>query len=183
MAQPAQPPQPTALPAGARSRGLIPPGHKVALRDLAPGHPVRRYNQVIGYATQAIAEDEGLGPTPFTAPNAHHAVGALEASFSFRVPQVTQVLGCHHTCAGAGVDATSFIWRNPTRARLGVHGVRVRVREYTVTLSWPACTKLLADHGGTRTHNLHLSSCSKPEGDALSIRPRGLTQLRIPLTT
>ena len=48
----------TALPAGARSRGLIPPGHKVALRDLAPGHPVRRYNQVIGYATQAIAAGE-----------------------------------------------------------------------------------------------------------------------------
>ncbi len=48
----------TALPGGARSRGLIPPGHKVALRDLATGHPVRRYNQVIGYATQAIASGE-----------------------------------------------------------------------------------------------------------------------------
>jgi altronate hydrolase len=35
--------------------GLVPPGHKVATRDIAPGEPVRRYNQVIGQATQAIA--------------------------------------------------------------------------------------------------------------------------------
>jgi altronate hydrolase len=44
----------TALPSGATSKGLIPPGHKVALRDLAAGQPVRRYNQVIGYASKAI---------------------------------------------------------------------------------------------------------------------------------
>jgi altronate hydrolase len=35
--------------------GLIPPGHKVAAVALQPGDPVRRYNQVIGTATQAIA--------------------------------------------------------------------------------------------------------------------------------
>ncbi len=33
----------------------IPPGHKVATRALAAGSPVHRYNQVIGFATQAIA--------------------------------------------------------------------------------------------------------------------------------
>ncbi len=43
------------LPGGATSRGLIPPGHKVALRHLPLGQAVRRYNQVIGYATQPIA--------------------------------------------------------------------------------------------------------------------------------
>lgn len=32
----------------------IHPGHKVALRDLAEGEPVRKYGQVIGCATQAI---------------------------------------------------------------------------------------------------------------------------------
>jgi altronate hydrolase len=48
----------TALPGGATSRGLIPPGHKVALHDLSSGHPVRRYNQVIGYATRAITAGE-----------------------------------------------------------------------------------------------------------------------------
>jgi altronate hydrolase len=34
--------------------GLIPPGHKIAVRALAPGQPVRRYGQVIGFASQAI---------------------------------------------------------------------------------------------------------------------------------
>ena len=34
--------------------GLIPPGHKVATKSIAAGEPVRRYNQVIGHATQAI---------------------------------------------------------------------------------------------------------------------------------
>ncbi|MEY2661449.1 MAG: hypothetical protein RLZZ123_2621, partial [Pseudomonadota bacterium] len=48
----------TKLPSGATSRGLIPPGHKVALRELPVGHAVRRYNQVIGYATQPIAAGE-----------------------------------------------------------------------------------------------------------------------------
>jgi altronate hydrolase len=35
--------------------GLIPPGHKVAARAIALGEPVRRYNQIIGTATQPIA--------------------------------------------------------------------------------------------------------------------------------
>jgi len=48
----------TALPApddGVRVVGLIPPGHKIAVRDIAAGAPVRRYNQIIGTAKQAIA--------------------------------------------------------------------------------------------------------------------------------
>ena len=39
-------------------RGLIPPGHKIAVRDIAPGQPVRRYNQIIGFASQPIAAGE-----------------------------------------------------------------------------------------------------------------------------
>jgi altronate hydrolase len=35
--------------------GLVPPGHKVASCAIAAGEPVRRYGQVIGTATQAIA--------------------------------------------------------------------------------------------------------------------------------
>ncbi len=35
--------------------GLVPPGHKVATRAIAPGEPVWRYGQIIGTATQAIA--------------------------------------------------------------------------------------------------------------------------------
>ena len=39
-------------------RGLIPPGHKIATRAIAAGEPVRRYNQIIGFASQAIAPGE-----------------------------------------------------------------------------------------------------------------------------
>jgi altronate hydrolase len=35
--------------------GLVPPGHKLATRAIAAGEPVRRYNQIIGSATQDIA--------------------------------------------------------------------------------------------------------------------------------
>ena len=34
--------------------GLIPPGHKMAARAIEPGQPVRRYGQIIGFASQAI---------------------------------------------------------------------------------------------------------------------------------
>lgn len=39
---------------GVTVTGLVPPGHKVATRDIAVGEPVRRYDQIIGVATQAI---------------------------------------------------------------------------------------------------------------------------------
>lgn len=38
--------------------GLIPPGHKVATRAIEPGQPVRRYGQVIGFASRPIAPGE-----------------------------------------------------------------------------------------------------------------------------
>ncbi|WP_186063974.1 UxaA family hydrolase [Burkholderia gladioli] len=36
----------------------IPPAHKIACRDVAQGAPVRRYGQIIGFATQAIPAGE-----------------------------------------------------------------------------------------------------------------------------
>ena len=39
-------------------KGLIPADHKVATRALAAGSPVRRYNQIIGFASKAIAAGE-----------------------------------------------------------------------------------------------------------------------------
>ena len=53
------------LAAGARvesehleCRDAIPPGHKVATRAIAKGAPVKRYNQIIGFATRDIAPGE-----------------------------------------------------------------------------------------------------------------------------
>jgi altronate hydrolase len=39
-------------------RGLIPAGHKVATHAIAAGEPVRRYNQIIGFASKPIAAGE-----------------------------------------------------------------------------------------------------------------------------
>ncbi len=39
-------------------KGLVPPGHKVAMRAIAQGQAVRRYNQIIGFATRDIAPGE-----------------------------------------------------------------------------------------------------------------------------
>ena len=38
--------------------GLIPPGHKVATRAIVKGAPVKRYNQIIGFASRDIAPGE-----------------------------------------------------------------------------------------------------------------------------
>ena len=38
--------------------GLIPPGHKVATHAIPAGSPVKRYNQIIGFAKRAIAPGE-----------------------------------------------------------------------------------------------------------------------------
>lgn len=43
---------------GVTVSGLVPPGHKVATHNIATGEPVRRYDQIIGVATQAIAAGE-----------------------------------------------------------------------------------------------------------------------------
>src|ERR1043166_8673681 len=38
--------------------GLVPPGHKVATRPIAQGAPVKRYNQIIGFAKRAVQPGE-----------------------------------------------------------------------------------------------------------------------------
>lgn len=39
-------------------RGIIPAGHKVATHGIASGESVRRYNQIIGFASRAITAGE-----------------------------------------------------------------------------------------------------------------------------
>lgn len=39
---------------------VIPPGHKIAVREINAGDAVRRYNQIIGFATQPISAGEAV---------------------------------------------------------------------------------------------------------------------------
>ncbi|HRI17409.1 MAG TPA: altronate dehydratase family protein [Burkholderiaceae bacterium] len=63
---------------GVTVAGLIPPGHKVAVRAIAAGAPVRRYNQVIGSARVAIAPGQHVHThnLEFGSFERDHAVGA-----------------------------------------------------------------------------------------------------------
>lgn len=59
-----------------RAAADIPPGHKLALNALAAGQEVRRYGQVIGFATAAIAPGEHV--------HSHNlAVGSMALSYEF----------------------------------------------------------------------------------------------------
>lgn len=54
----------------------ISPGHKIALRPVAPGQPVRRYGQVIGFATTAIATGDHV--------HSHNlAVGSMTLDYEY----------------------------------------------------------------------------------------------------
>ena len=76
--------------------GLIPPGHKVAVRDVQAGAPVRRYGQIIGFATQPIRRGQhvhvhNLGMADFERDAAQ--VATLDARATVLVPQPASFMG------------------------------------------------------------------------------------------
>ena len=61
---------------GISTLAAIPAGHKVAVRDIAEGRPVRRYSQIIGFATHAIRAGEHV--------HVHNlAMGSFERDYAF----------------------------------------------------------------------------------------------------
>ena len=74
--------------AGVTVAGLIPPGHKIAVRAIAPGAPVRRYNQIIGTAKQAIAAGQHVHThnLAFSSFDRGHAFGG-DARLTALVPE------------------------------------------------------------------------------------------------
>jgi altronate hydrolase len=59
-----------------RAAVTIPAGHKLAVREIAAGQPVRRYNQIIGFATRAIRAGEHV--------HVHNlAMGQFERDYAF----------------------------------------------------------------------------------------------------
>src|SRR5690349_23290516 len=56
--------------------GLVPPGHKVATHAIVRGQPVKRYNQVIGFASRDIAPGEHV--------HLHNlAMGSFDRDYAF----------------------------------------------------------------------------------------------------
>jgi altronate hydrolase len=107
-------------------KGLIPPGHKVATRAIAVGEPVRRYNQIIGFASKPIAAGEHV--------HTHNLVmGDFERDYAF------------------GAD----IKPQPARRQATFQGIvradgRVATRNYIGILSSVNCSataaRAIADH-------------------------------------
>ena len=101
--------------------GLIPPGHKVATKAIAAGEPVRRYNQVIGHATQHIAPGQHV-----------HTHNLAFADFARR----------HEP--GAGTHATEFAAQPATFEGIVRADGRVATRNYIGVLTSVNCSATAA---------------------------------------
>jgi altronate hydrolase len=106
---------------GVTVAGLVPPGHKIATRAIAAGEPVRRYGQVIGSATLAIA------------PGQHVHVHNLEFSSFARAHE-----------PGAAARPTDFVDEPATFDGIVRDDGRVATRNYIGVLTSVNCSATAA---------------------------------------
>ena len=111
--------------------GLVPPGHKIATRPIAAGEAVRRYDQVIGHATQAIVAGQHVHS---------HNLAFTEQSASFE--------RAHQACAGA--QATAYVAEPATFMGIVRSDGRIATRNYIGVLTSVNCSataaRAIADH-------------------------------------
>jgi altronate hydrolase len=102
-------------------RGLVPPGHKVATRAVARGQPVKRYNQVIGFASRDIAPGEHV--------HLHNlAMGAFDRDYAF----------------GADAHPTAYVDAPATFEGIVRPDGRIATRNYLGILSTVNCSATVA---------------------------------------
>ena len=133
---------------GVPVRGLIPPGHKVAMRAIAVGEPVRRYNQIIGFASQPIQPGEHI--------HVHNLnMGAEKGGFA------------------RDYAFTSDVKPEPARKEATFMGIvrpdgRVATRNYIGILSSVNCSataaRAIADHFSRRTNPTALAAYPNIDG-------------------
>ncbi|WP_447578744.1 UxaA family hydrolase [Achromobacter kerstersii] len=125
--------------------GLVPPGHKVAVRAIAAGQPVRRYNQIIGVARQDIA------------PGQHVHTQNLEFSDFERDYAV-----------GQGAHPTDYVAQPATFDGIVRADGRVATRNYIGILTSVNCSatvaRAIADHFRRDIHPEALASCPNVDG-------------------
>lgn len=122
------------LPAGTeiikenlRTAVAVPAGHKIATRELKEGAPVRRYNQIIGFATKPIRVGEHV--------HVHNmAMGSFERDYAF----------------GADYKPTEFVAEPATFQGFVRADGRVATRNYIGLISTVNCsahvTRMIAKH-------------------------------------
>jgi altronate hydrolase len=125
--------------------GLVPPGHKVATQAIAAGTPVRRYNQIIGVAKQAIQ------------PGQHVHTHNLEFSSFAR-----------EHAPGAGVVPTDFVARPAQFQGIVRADGRVATRNYIGVLTSVNCSatvaRAIADHFRRDIHPEALAAFPNVDG-------------------
>src|SRR5689334_18945058 len=101
--------------------GLVPPGHKVATHAIAAGSPVRRYNQIIGFASRDIAPGEHVHLNNL-------AMGSFERDYAF------------------GEDVKPTQYAQPAATFMGIvrPDGRVATRNYIGILSTVNCSATVA---------------------------------------
>ena len=105
--------------------GLVPPGHKVATRAIPKGSPVKRYDQIIGFASRNIAAGEHV--------HLHNlAMGQFDRDYAF----------------GADARPTQYVEPPATFSgivrRDGPNAGRVATRNYIGILSTVNCSATVA---------------------------------------
>src|SRR3954464_6301670 len=105
----------------------IPAGHKLAVREIAQGQPVRRYNQIIGFATRLIKAGEHV--------HVHNiAMGDFARDYAFCTLR----------------KDTDFVTQPATFMGIKRDDGRVATRNYIVILTSVNCSapvaKMVADH-------------------------------------
>ena len=130
---------------GVTVQGLVPPGHKVAVRAMAAGEPVRRYNQIIGVARQAIAAGQ------------HVHTHNLEFSEFERDYAV-----------GQGAHATDYVAQPATFDGIVRADGRIATRNYIGILTSVNCSatvaRAIADHFRRDIHPDALAACPNVDG-------------------
>jgi altronate hydrolase len=101
--------------------GLVPPGHKVATRAIKAGQPVRRYNQIIGFASRDISPGEHVHLNNL-------AMGAFERDYAF----------------GEDAKPTQFVTPAATFDGIVREDGRVATRNYIGILSTVNCSATVA---------------------------------------
>ncbi|MDH0737307.1 UxaA family hydrolase [Achromobacter sp. AGC78] len=130
---------------GVTVQGLVPPGHKVAVRAIAAGEPVRRYNQIIGVARQAIAAGQ------------HVHTHNLEFSEFERDYAV-----------GQGAHPTDYVAQPATFDGIVRADGRIATRNYIGILTSVNCSatvaRAIADHFRRDIHPDALAACPNVDG-------------------
>ncbi len=105
--------------------GLVPPGHKVATRAIKSGEPVRRYNQIIGFASRDINPGEHVHLNNL-------AMGTFDRDYAF------------------GADARPTQYVEPAATFMGIvrtdgpNAGKVATRNYIGILSTVNCSATVA---------------------------------------